>query len=300
MKLRLPQRLKKKAPERRLSVRDKAQPEAPTYRRNRTMTDRSTIPEVSERARVHQLRQLRRKIGWMSAAAAGVILVIVLSLGQFSGSVRLVASGSAQLSAALAADEYESLFDEYYQKHPFERFRFLTNYDQLLGYISHEAPEVAAIRPAGIERLGVSKYELQLRQPVASWTVADTRYYVDAEGITYEKNYFDEPTVAVVDESGAQVQQGASIASSRLLSFVGRAVALSADAHKKVTQITIPAGSMRQLELVGEGMPTVRMTIDRPVERQVADMVAALTHLGEGAVGLQYIDVRAESRAFYR
>lgn len=288
------------AERRRHSVdRPEATPSVPSFRRNRTITDRSTVPEVSERARIHQLRQLRRKVGATLGVTLAVLVVIVVGISQFTHSVRVVVPDTTVVQQPDLA-VYQRHFDEYFQRYPFERFRFMTNYDQLSQWMQESAPEIAKVTPRGIQSLGVAKYEIRLRAPLVSWTVNDEQYYVDTLGVTFKRNYFASPTVSVVDESGAVVQQGAAIASSRLLSFVGRAVALAAENGVLVTRVEIPSGSMRQVYLHGEGTPIIRMTIDRGVEYQIADMKRALAFFTAQGQMPQYVDVRTAGRAFYK
>ena len=279
--------------------RPEATPVPPSFRRNRTMTDRSTLPEVSERARVHQLRLLRRKVGTVLAVTVAGLIVVVIGMSQFTHSVRIVGSDTATVQQ-LDTASYQHYFDEYYKQHPFERFRFATNYDQLSQWLQVSAPEIASVVPRGIDALGVAKYEVRVRAPLVSWRVGDEQYFVDAGGVTFKKNYFAQPTVAVIDESGAQVQQGTAIASGRLLSFVGRAVALANDNGFTITQVEIPSQSMRQVYLRGEAMPTVRMTIDRGVEYQVADMQRGLAFFAANNEAPEYLDVRTPGKVFYR
>ncbi len=284
----------------RLTERPEATPAPPSFRRNRTMTDRSAVPEVSERARIHHLRLLRRKVGMILGLSLGLLALIILGVSQFTHSVTVTASGSTEMVQRLDAATYQKYFDEYYQAYPFERFRFLTNYDQLSHWMQASAPELASITPKGIAGLGVARFELRLRQPLAGWRVNDQQYYVDTQGVTFKKNYYPEPTVTVVDHSGAEVEQGAAIASSRLLSFVGRAVALTADEGVTITQVEIPSRSMRQVYLHGESIPVIRMTIDRGVEYQVMDMKKALAFFQARGESPEYIDVRTSGKAFYR
>lgn len=280
--------------------RPEATPVPPAYRRNRTMTDRSSIPEVSDRARIHHLRLVRRKIGMILGVTTGVLLVIVIGVSQFTQSVKLISSDNATMVQQPVKESYVKLIDEYYRSHPIERFRFSTNYDQLSAWVQESNPEVAGIVPTGIDSLGVARYEVRFRKPIVSWRVNDERYYVDMNGVTFKKNYFSEPTVAVVDRSGVHVEQGAAIASNRLLSFVGRAVALASQNSIKVTQVEIPSRSMRQVYIYGDKIPIVRMTIDRGVEPQVADMIKSLRYFADKNETPAYIDVRTPGRAFYR
>lgn len=280
-------------------TRSEAQPEVSTYRRNRTMTDRSTLPEVSERVRIHQLRMLRRKIGIGIFIVLICVLLGVIGIGQYTGSVRLV-NRDASLTRPIDDEAYRKLFDDYYQHHPVERFRFATNYERLSVALQRDATEIAMVKPAGTDSLSVSRYELIMRKPVASWTVEDRKYYVDAKGVTFTRNYYAEPAVSVTDNSGASIVKGSAIASSRLLSFVGRVIAISSEQAIRVTSIEIPAGSTRQLYIKGEGMPTVRMAVDREADVQVHDMAATLRYLKQMQKDVEYIDVRVEGKAFYR
>lgn len=282
------------------TVRPVSEPQPPAFRRNRTMTDRSTVPEVSERARIHHLRKLRRKVGAALGIALLVLAVMAIGVSQFTQSVYVALSDDAIVHQP-DTERYKHLFDEYFQRHPLQRFRFATNYDQLSQWIQVSASEVAKVTPRGLQSLGTAKYEIRLRQPLVSWTVDGTQYYVDTNGVTFTRNYFDNPTVAVVDESGARVEQGSAIASTRLLSFVGRAVALASDSGFKVQKVELPTRSMRQVYLHGEGVPIIRMTIDRGVEYQIEDMRRALGHFGSTQqTPPQYIDVRTSGKVFYQ
>lgn len=271
----------------------------PTYRRNRTMTDRTTLPEVSERVKAHHVRKMRRKIGVSIAGLLALSILGVVLIGQFSGKVRVV-STSPDLVKSVNSSEYEKIINQYFKDRPFERFRFTTNYDRLLLYVQSEAPHVQSIRQAGIGGLGVSRYDFRFRQPIASWKVDEVRYYVDSNGVTFRTNYYEEPSVEVKDNSGATIQQGSAIASSRLLSFVGRSISLALEKGVKIDSIEIPADATRLVHLQGEAIPTIKMTIDREVDVQVGDMAAAVKYLQEKGENPEYIDVRVGGRAYYK
>jgi hypothetical protein len=246
------------------------------------------------------MRTLRKKVGMILGISIASLVVIVIGLTQFTGSVTLSASDSTALTKQFDEMTYQKHFDAYYEKYPLERFRFLTNYDQLSLWIQSSAPEVLSVVPAGIDGLGVAHYEIRFRQPSAGWRVGDQQFYVDTNGVTYKQNYFSEPAVNVLDHSGARVEQGEAIASSRLLSFVGRAVALAKERGVEVTQIEIPTQSMRQVYMYGKDIPVVRMTIDRGVEAQIIDMAKALAFFKAKGESPSYIDVRTSGRAFYQ
>lgn len=271
----------------------------PSYRRNRTLT--GSKPEVgTDRTRAHQLRSLRRKVGLVLMILLAAICVVAFGISQFSGSLKITLNDSQLLSRAVDTDLYQNLFDDYFEQYPLERFRFLTNHSQMISHMQTEAPEIVSIAPDGASGIGESRYQLKLRQPVASWTSNDIKYYVDSSGATFTRNYFQEPTVAVLDNSGAVVTEGAAIASGRLLSFVGRAVSLSGELGIDVSSIEIPPQSTRTLYIKVESLKsTVRMTIDGAVEAQVSDMRAAIEYFGTRRQP-EYIDVRVQGKSYYK
>ncbi len=267
------------------------------FRRGRTMTAQSSLPEVSERARLHHLRRLRRRLLlWLAIALVSATGLLVL-LGQYTGRVEIVTSGEASLKAE--ADRYSAAFEQYYAAFPFERLRFLTNTERLLGHLQSTAPEVVSVAARGSAGLGVSRYGLEFRQPVASWSISSERYYVDTAGVTFRHNYFDEPVVSVLDNSGARPEQGEAVASGRLLAFVGRVVSLAGAEGVAIQSVEIPAGAMRRVVVHVEGRPPAHMTIDRAEGAQVADMRSAFAFLEGRGETAEYIDVRAPGKVFY-
>lgn len=135
---------------------------------------------------------------------------------------------------------------------------------------------------------------------VASWKIGDLRYYVDASGIAFETNYFEEPKVKVVDKSGAYIEAGSASVSRRFLSFVGQVVALSSESGYSVLEATLPENTTRQLDLVLSGYNLlVKMTIDRSAADQVGDMSRAVEHFKNSGRMPKYIDVRVDDKVFF-
>jgi hypothetical protein len=140
-----------------------------------------------------------------------------------------------------------------------------------------------------------------MRKPVAGWKIDNKQYFVDAKGVAFERNYYGNPTVQIVDDSGAVLQQGTTVASNRFLGFVGRIVALSKDRGYIVSQAILPAGTTRQLEVkIQDVGPLVKLSIDRPAGEQVEDMGRALVFLAGRGQSPAYVDVRVSGKAFYQ
>lgn len=278
-----------------------------TFRRNRTLTGSvsSHVASVNEtsadmkspRVHAHELTQKRRHIG---ALFFGVFIVALFLFGLISQFTAKVEVASADASSSLD-ESYHEAIQSYLTSHPAERLRFLLNIDQLTQHLHSKTPEVAMVKSVSWAGFGASKFQVAMRSPIAGWTIQNKQQYVDSSGIVFLRNYFPAPVVQIVDNSGAQVQTGQTVASNRFLGFVGRVVGLAGDKGITVTQVIIPAGTTRQVELRLDGASfPVKLSIDRSAGEQVEDMTRALAWFkGQGKTP-QYIDVRISGRAFYQ
>jgi cell division septal protein FtsQ len=273
------------------------------FRRNRTLSgirhdDVSINP--SERAKAHRLAQQRRKVGGLFLLVLGVVAVLAILLTQFTAKV-IVAASSEPLSRSIDGASYESAINDYFGVNPVERLRFVMNEDALSEYVGAITPEVARVELTSTTSLVESNFTITFRKPLAGWQINGRQYYVDSEGVVFEKNYYDTPSVQIIDESGVSPEQGTTVASARLLSFVGRVVALSREGKYTVTRAVLPIGSTRQVEIKLKNVrPYVKLTIDRVAGEQVEDMINVLDYIKERRIKAEYIDVRVPGRAVYR
>jgi hypothetical protein len=278
------------------------------FRRNRTLTGSlsSQVSSASEqqadlkspRTHAHDLAKQRRKLGSILGVTAGICAVLAIALLQFTA--RPVAT-AADGSIALDSKRYETAIEEYLGRHPAERLRFTLDATRLNEYIKRQLPEVVSVQPEGSAGFGASDFTVAIRKPLVSWIIGETQYFVDSDGVPFQKNYYDTPSVRIVDQSGVQQAAGTAIASSRFLNFVGRSVSLAKDAGLDVEQAIIPSGSTRQVELrvAGHDYP-VKLSLDRSVGEQVEDMRNAIAYFDEKKIAIEYIDVRVPSKAFYK
>lgn len=279
-----------------------------SFRRNRTLTGSlsSRVSSVNEqgadlqstRTQAHHLTRQRRKV---SSVLIGVVGAALICSGlMYQMTARPIVS-STDGSIALDAKRYENAIDEYLTRHPAERLRFITNSERLQEYMTRTLPEVAMIKPEGFAGLGASNFTIVLRKPIASWLIGQTQYFVDASGVPFRTNYYDVPSVRIVDESGIQQTAGTAVASSRFLNFVGRSVAIAHDYNITVEQAIIPPNTTRQVQLriAGHGYP-IKLSLDRPVGEQVEDMQRAVAYLNSKKLKPQYVDVRVSGKAYYK
>lgn len=277
--------------------------ESRSFVRNRTMSAHRTVAQEdqpSERSRAHQLAMRRRRVGVAFILLLIAMALIGLFLGQFTSRATIVVT-HADLQRTLDTTAYTETLDEYYANHPVERLRFSLSRGQLTEFFVSRHPEVASINQTTIWGTGETQFTLSLRRPIAGWEIAGNQYYVDEQGVAFETNYFEAPTVRIIDNSGVALEEGTAITSSRFLSLIGKLVSLAGERGYTVTTATLPLGTTRQVDIKLKGVkPYVKFSIDRGVGEQVEDMDRSLDHLKSKGVSASYIDVRVEGRAFYQ
>jgi cell division septal protein FtsQ len=271
------------------------------YRRNQTLSgvSRTSIAD-SPRGQAHQLTIHRRKIGGLF----GIVLVAVIFLGilvsQLMAQVS-VTSSTKQLSAPFDGATYEKVVDSYLGLHPAERLRFALNETALSAYVSTSLPEVESIKVSGVKDIVDTQFAVTFRQPVAGWQINGNQFYVDAAGVVFETNYYDAPTIQIVDESGVSPEEGTTVAGSRLLGFLGKVVSQVGERGYTVTQAILPAGMTRELDIqLKDTAGRIKLSTDRGAGEQVEDLARSLTYLKSKNITPEYIDVRVSGRAAYK
>lgn len=278
------------------------------FRRNRTLVGSlaasvSSANELSgdlrsPRAHVHHLNAHRRRLGsWLVFVMIGAGS-LTWFLYEFTAGMQISPTTS---SVMLQTDRYQRAINDYFAGHPFERIRSLLNEKQLNEYLAQVTPEVADVHVNGAAGLATSQFDVTFRRPLASWLINSQQYYVDKDGVSFRINYFERPTVKILDQSGVPQTAGSTVASSRFLHFVGRAVELARANGLAVEQAVIPTNTTRQIELkiVKHSYP-VKLSLDRPVGEQVEDMSRAIVYFDSRNQTPQYIDVRVSGKAFYK
>lgn len=281
-----------------------------TFRRNRTLTGSSSAQVVSSnelnaeirspRAHVHHLSALRRRLlaSFVGVAVVSLALYILLS--------QLVASASVQMAGigTLPQDDqaaYATALDSYYASRPAERLRFLLNTRMLLEHVQSSRPEIKSISVEPGEGLGNASVTLVSRKPIARWDLNGDNQYVDSDGVVFSRNYYGDPGLQIVDNSGIQSSSNRVLASNRFLGFVGRVVAKSAQSGLSVDTVTIPALTTRQIVVTLKGKATqYKLSVDRSPGQQVEDIVHIDRYLTAKNMTPGYVDVRIAGKAFYK
>lgn len=278
------------------------------FQRNRTLTGSISnnlssahhrTDLESPRTQAHHLAIQRQKVGGVLLVVVAIATLVLYLLFQFTARASVVVS-DASLSSPVDSAIYEKAINDYLGKNPIERLRFALNQTTLNSYLTEKLPEVDELLSVESSSIGESAYTLSMRQPVAGWVINNKQYFVDSKGMAFDHNYYANPGVEIIDQSGVGVHQGLAVASNRFLSFVGRVVALSKTNGFIVQQAIIPVDTTRQLEIrIKDVTPLVKLSIDRPVGEQVEDMSRSLNYLTSHGMAPGYIDVRVSGKAFY-
>lgn len=279
------------------------------FKRGRTMpgttahtlrtSQHHALQQATPREKVHHLSHMRRKLSALLVSSLVAVVCILVFLQQFTAQV-VVSFDDVPRDAAMAV-RYQDSIQDYFAHNPLQRLRFNLDDARLTRHVQGEHAEVRAVTNLGFESPVTTEFKISVREPVVSWQVDDAVYYVDADGVSFSRNYYSEPAVKIVDNSGVDYTTGTAIASERFLRFVGQAVAQAKGRGITVTEVSIPAGTSRQAALTIEGRPyPVIMSIDRSVGEQVEDMSNALSFYDTMKWNPQYVDLRVKGKAFFR
>ncbi len=284
---------------------------SPFFKRGRTMpgttlhgmrtTDKHALRSATPREKVRHLSYVRQVIMTTLTVVVIAAAILFIIVQQFSATIHVVAlNGGKPLT--ITTTPYVAAIQDYLKQHPLERLRFALDSQSLASAVQASRPEVAAVHQTGNDGFATTRFVLDMRQPVVSWDVADTRYYVDAEGVSFTKNYFAEPRVHIVDNSGIRYTPGTAIASERFLSFVGRIIAfIEQEGSLSVTKVEIPTGTTRQVKLYFKGVKyPALVSIERGPAEQAEDIARSIKYMRSHHKQPRYIDVRVKGKAFYR
>lgn len=261
-------------------------------------SESTALQAATPREKAHHLANVRRKILSVLGFVGGVSVVLLVLLWQFSADVLVQLPG--QSNQEITA-KYEATIQDYLQQNPSERLRFNLDQNRLTDYMNRSHPEVKTVEQSGYVSFATTGFAVLPRTPVASWQVGSSQYFVDSQGVSFTNNLQQPPPVTIVDNSGVRHTPGTAIASERFLGFVGKAVALAHKNDLNITDVSIPAGTSRQVELVvdGVGYPIIA-SIDRSPAEQVEDALRAVQHFRVVGKSPKYVDLRVKGKAFFR
>lgn len=280
--------------------------EAYAFRRSRTMTgslsssvraaaeEKSTLQ--SDRMKHHSLRQKRRSLSWMLLAALVGVAGLWALVGQYIFSVQAKVSFDETTKQA-----YEQKIDQYLASNALERFTFSLNYGRLLRFVQQDYPEVKQISLSSTSFFQPTSMAVELRRPIASWTLGTAKYYIDNEGVAFRHYNGSAPELIVEDNTGIDPSQTGAVASEKTIRFIGRLVHLLGSSGHKVEKIELPPGTSREIDLRITGKNyLVKTSVDRDPAGQATDVDNAIKFLTSRGLTPSYADVRVSSKLYYK
>lgn len=291
--------------------KDEGHAEYYSYRRNRTLTGSlsSNVSSATERSaelrsprvQSHDLRRHRRRLSGLLFGSLSLAVFLGFLVYQSIGIVRV--EPGAGVVARVDTDAYARLISGYLAVHPFERFRFSLDEVALARYLQDNgAPEVESVSPMSrYSGFGQTTLTLLYRHPVVSWNTGRSEMYVDKTGAAFERNYFANPDVKVIDKSGIQTSGNQVVTSGRFLGFMGKIIGRMSEQGLFISSITLPAGTTRQVEVTVQGLAyPIKFSTDRPTGEQAEDAGRAVRYLKNQGITAEYLDVRVGGKAYYK
>lgn len=280
------------------------------FRRNRTLTGSSSANIASSnelnaelrspRSHVHHLSNVRRRLFRYFVVVALISFCLYILVSQLVAATVPTLAGIGPAPSD-DAEAYSQALEEYYAARPIERFRFLLNEKELLSHVQSTRPEVQSVDVEPGSRIGEASVIVTPRKAIARWSFDDRNQYVDGEGVVFSRNYFDDPTLQIVDNSGLPAGSTRLVTSNRFLGFIGRVVAKSAQQGMDIATASIPALTTRQVAVTLEGESTeYKLSVDRSAGNQVEDMARIQRYLATNQISPEYVDVRIAGKAFYK
>ena len=265
------------------------------FRRGKTISRHQK--EHSERSENQKLVIHRRKLGAFFVILAIFISLISIFLFQFISKVSIVSNESKSQNLS----KYEKSVEEYLNINPSERILSNLNKNTLLESLQKDYPEVLSISDIKFNGLTSYKIYLDFRKPVASWLVDGKEFFVDSEGVSFNVNNFEKPSLNIIDDSGAIVSNGKNVASSSFFSFIGKLVSAANKQGLEVSKIRIPPLSLRQVEVSVEGISYfARMSTADSAEGQIINFKKAIEYFRTHKISPNYIDLRIEGKGYYK
>ncbi|MEO5949193.1 MAG: hypothetical protein ABIP74_02220 [Candidatus Saccharimonas sp.] len=279
------------------------------FRRNRTLTGSlaSHVESAGEanselrssRVQKHDLHAHRKRLGlYLFLSICGAIL-LAWCIYQSIAIVDVRADTKVVIDQRL----YSGKIQDYLTGHPFERLRASVDISSLTTYLQRNGcPEVASVASkVTYDGFGASGFTITFRKPVVLWKTGATKLYVDGEGNAFARNFYDDPGVEVVDQTGIQAQDDQVLASERFISTIGRVIGRMSTQGYKVNRVVLPANTTRQLLISAEGISyPIKFSIDRSAGEQAEDADRAIKYVQSKGLSPEYVDVRVSGRAFYK
>lgn len=254
----------------------------------------------SKRVKSQVIVAYRRKILVIFLCIVLIVFALIFSITQLTANINIIVNNK-DIQKSVEINKYETTMKNFLNSNPIYRVRYLLDKESLKNYMLLNKPEVLSIKDSGKTSFFQTTYQLNFRRPVARWQIYNNKYYVDSSGISFEENYYSEPELNIIDNSGIKLEKGEAIASNKFLKFVGRVVEEAYTNGYTVIEAVIPPETTRELDIKLKGrVVTIKLAVDRDVKNQIEDMKNSLVYLDSKLITPTQLDLRISGKAYYR
>jgi len=244
------------------------------------------------------LRSIGHKIGGFLILA--VILGGLLLLGYVdSANVTIVGPSPYE------PETIDTRVQAYLDSSPMRRLKPFITSSGLLDYVKQTHPDVASSQ---IEMSAFSpsiNVDIQMRLPALIWVNADnSQAVVDVNGVVYadfDPQFHSELSIEISDATQPAPELSTQVLSPQLVSFIqniDREIGTQTTIKSHTYELPLAA---RELRLSLPAGYDIRFSLDRFEQEQVLELKLLLLDLKKRSIIPQeYIDLRAEDRAFYK
>jgi cell division septal protein FtsQ len=244
-----------------------------------------------------QLKLPNIRASWVKLAAAGVVVLAVLTLmAQVTRLNEITVSGAKQLDPT----HLKQIAEEGSRKQWFGRNTLLVSTGSLESYIETAEPGVkqATIKHRGFHKLSVAVTE---RQPSLNWKSSNTIYLLDADGTVIgpsKGSYVQLPTVT--DTTNLPVKVGDRVAPAAFVSFCAEIIRRLPESGLNVTETLVPE-TTSEVNIKTDKGYVLKLDTTRTAASELADLKEVLDELAKAKKApTQYIDLRIEHKAYYK
>ncbi|MDX1765719.1 MAG: hypothetical protein R3313_02075 [Candidatus Saccharimonadales bacterium] len=235
----------------------------------------------------------------------GGFLILAVILG---GCLLLGYVDSAKVSingpSPYETEAIDTRVQAYLDSNPLRRLKPFITSAGLLDYVKQTHPDVAVSTVTISVFSPTIEVDIQMRSPAMIWVNGDdTRAVVDVNGVLYadyDQQYHSDLLIEISDATQPGPELSAQVLSPQLISFIQNIdVEVAAQTELKSHKFELPLAA-RELRLK---LPDydIRFSLDRFEQEQVQELKLLLLDLKKKKIIPQeYIDLRAEDRAFYK
>lgn len=247
---------------------------------------------------------------WLSGILLTLLLLVPLSI--LIWLVFFTSIFSVQAIAVIdarphIAERAQATAEAHIATTPLTRNIFFVNTERLATELTQQIPEVRTIRVTR-QLPGTVKILIQEKEPALLFLSGGTYYFVDDQGIAYERARLETLPGEVLpivknDDPTSEVTLGIAVVQTNLVQFVLRvAKELPERIHVGVGEIRIPSLAAREVRFLLDNNWELRFDSTRPPDQQleILQQLLAGTITAEEQAQLEYIDLRIPDRVYYR